>query len=105
METTSRLWHLTKIQTNIDSFSNDSILTTAETFGTTIKTNLTKDIKSIVLAKAPGSSSLTMYHSITNLGGIRFKPNNKFVDLLGFGPESTTVIFNKDSITTFIQES
>ena len=90
---------------NIASFSNDSIFTTDATFGPKIKSNLTKDIDSIILAKAPGSSSLTMYHSITNLGGTRSKPEDKFVGLLGFGPEATAVIFNEDSIVTPVQES
>ena len=88
---------------NIASFSNDSIFTTNATFSSEIKSNLTKDIDSIILAKAPGSSSLTMYHIITNLVGTRSKLDNKFVGLLGFGPESTAVIFNKDSITTPVQ--
>ena len=36
---------------NIVSFSDDSTFTTAATFGAEIKSNLTKDIDSIILAK------------------------------------------------------
>ena len=46
-----------------------------------------------------------MYHSITNLGGYRSKPTNKYVGLLGFGPDATAVIFNEASIVTILEES
>ena len=74
-------------------------------FGAKIKGNLIKDIESIILAKAPGSSKLTMYHSITNLGDSRSKPTNKYVHLLGFGPDATAVIFDKTSIVAAIEEA
>ena len=46
-----------------------------------------------------------MYQSISNIGGTRFKPVDKYVDLLDFGPKAPAVIFNDNSIVTSIKES
>ena len=45
---------------------------------------------------------LYIYHSITNLGSTRARPDDKLVDLLRSGSDATTVIFNKESVTTEI---
>ena len=90
---------------NLSSFSTDSVFSPGSDFGANIKKNLVKDIDSIILAKAPGSSTLTMFHSLKNLGGTRSRPADKHVGLLGFGPDATAVIFDATSIATIVEES
>ena len=79
-------------------FSDDSVFTTVDDFGAKTKGNFHKDIDSIIIVKAPRSSSLVMYRSIMILGGTRSNPANKHVEILVFGSEATAVIFNKDYI-------
>ena len=62
---------------NLCIFSIDSVFSPDVTFGAKIKENFIKDIGSIILTKAPGSSNLTMYHSIANLCGSKSKPTKK----------------------------
>ena len=90
---------------NLSSFSNDSVFTPNTDFGAKIKRNFTKDIDSIIIVKAPGSSTFTTYPSMTNLGGTISKPNNKYVGLIGFYPNATAAIFDKASIVTSVEES
>ena len=90
---------------NLDSFATDSTFIDDAEFGAKITGNFVRDVDLIIIAKAPGSLALTMYHSLTNLGGTRSKPSNKFVGLLGFGADATAVIFNEASITSNIDET
>ena len=88
---------------NLGSFSIDSVFSPDVDFGAKIKGNFIKDVNSIILANAPGSSKLTIYHIIANLGGSKYKPTNKYV-LLVFGPDITAIIFDQASIIASIEE-
>ena len=93
------------VNKNFGSFSIDSVFSPAVDFGAKIKANYIKDMDSIILAKAPGSFNLTMYHIIANLGGSRSKRTNKYVSLLVFGIDTTAVIFDEASIVAAIEEA
>ena len=89
---------------NLGSFSTNSIFTLETNSSAKIKGTFIKDTNSIILAKLPRSSTLTIYHSIINIDASFSKPTNKYVGLLGIGPDVTSVISNKTSIFTILEE-
>ena len=71
-----------------------------ENVETDLVRSLTGDPDIVVLALAPITSQIKLYHSLANLGGTRLKPEHKIVGLEGFGPLATAVLFDTDTLTT-----
>ena len=67
---------------NLQAHGKDSDFDSKNDFTTKILISLTQDKETIILAKAPVSDSLFMYHIITNLKGSRTHPDNKVVGLV-----------------------
>jgi len=89
---------------NLTAFAKDSMVDTTnpDGFAAQILRAVANDINSVILAKSPASSHLTLYHSITDLGGTRARPGHKIVGLLGSGPDATAVTFDQASIQKLV---
>ena len=90
----------TDVNKNLKSFARDSSSTDLNDFTSDILRNFTQDKNSIILVKAPATNRLAMYHSITNIGGTRARPDDKLVCLLGSSLDASAVMFDKESVTT-----
>ena len=90
---------------HVSAFANNSTVDAADiaNFGAKIIKAVLADIDTVVLAKSPTSNALCMYHSFTNLGGTRARPENKIVGLLGSGPDATAIVFNEASLKQIVE--
>ena len=89
---------------NLTAFAKDSMVDTTnpDGFAAQILRAVANDINSVILAKSPASSHLTLYHSITDVGGTRARPGHKIMGLLGSGPDATAVTFDQASIQKLV---
>ena len=85
---------------NMTAFAKDSNFDDLPDFPAQIQMVFSADKDAIILAKAPCSNKIALYHIVTNLGGFRARPTNKFVGLVGSGPSATPVVFDASFIQT-----
>ena len=87
---------------NLSSFAKATKPSSATTFKSEIIQNLVEDTDAMILAIAPVTKKLKLYHSFTNLGGTRVKPDDKIIGLEGFGPTATPLLFKLDCLTNLL---
>ena len=88
---------------NLQAYVNDSDFDSKNDVTTKILITLTQYKDTIILAKAPISNSLVMYHIVTNFGGSYARPDNTLAGLVGIGSNTTPIIFKTDSITKILE--
>ena len=87
---------------NLEAFAKDSNFDDLTDFPAQILLAFAADKDAVILAKAPCSDKIALYHSIKNLGGSRSRPTNKLVGLVGSGPSAIPVVFDATSISTAV---
>ena len=85
---------------HLSSFASATQPSSSSAFESEVIRNLVEDKDAMILAVAPVTKKLKVYHSFENLGGIRVKPEDKIVGLEGFGPSATPLLFKTDCIKT-----
>jgi len=71
-------------------------------FEKTLLSSLSEDPNTVIMAVAPVTGKMKLYHSITNLGGTRCRTENVFVGLEGFGPSATPIKFDMAKLKTVV---
>ena len=87
---------------SLNVFSRATSITDDSTEETLIR-SLTEDIDVVILTVAPVTGNIKIFHSPTNLGGTRIRPEHKLAALDGFGNNSTPVILDKTSMTAIVE--
>jgi len=64
--------------------------------------SLSEDPDTVIMAVAPITGNMKFYHSVSNLGGTRRRPENTIVGLEGFGPSATPVKFDMGMLKTVV---
>jgi len=63
---------------------------------------LSEDPDTVIMAVAPITGKMKLYHSVSNLGGTRRRKENLLVGMEGFGPSATPIKFDMGMIKTIV---